>query len=306
MGYSTFKYQNFSRVLRAPGFVSGLWRQGQKGEFGPRAIGMTVINKSGSDIAADKLVTISTMDTTTSLPQIVLANASTQGHGDVYVTPAVIHNGKTGIVLKGGLSGKTLNTNGLTAGNAIYLDVNSGGFTGTVPTASNARVHQVGYVVAVSSTVGQVLWDIEDQFIQSSTNELNPQVLQFQKINVPIASFATTHSTPFTFLAAPGANNYILVDSVALAYNYDGTHALTGGGAVTVIYHGGSAVHSSSVAAGQFTASASSVNLLPPITGALAPPVNTGLDISTGTADFTTNSSTGSVDVMIWYSVDQL
>lgn len=313
MGYPTMRYQNYKAVQRAPGFVSGQWRQGQQGEFGPRGLGMTVINSSGADIAADKIVTITTMDTTTRLPKIVLAANNVQGQQDLWVTPAVIHNGKTGIIMKGGLSGKTLNTNGITAGNQIWLDATGAGtFTGTMPTSASQRVQQVGYVVTASSTVGQVLWDIEENSIQYSTNELNPQISQMAKVNIPIATFCTlTNAVPLQVLAAPGSNNFYNVEQVAIAYNYDGTHALTGGtsNTVTLAYTGGTVVHASSVPVNQFTASNSTLNILPPITSTLAITSlsNTALNLlgGSGTA-YTQNSSTGSVDVFVWYTIIQL
>lgn len=312
MGYPTFRYRNFREVLRAPAFVTGQWRQGQQGEFGPRGLGTTVINKSGSDIAADQLVAISGFDTTSRLPQIVLANAGTAGLLDVYVTPAVIHNGKSGIVYKGGLSGKTLNTNAAAAGSAVYVDVNSGGFTTTAPAASTSRKHIAGYIITQSATVGQVLWDIQS-VTGFSNSELNPQTVQFSKVNIPIATFAAAHATPASVLAAPGAGNIIMITDAAVAYNYDGSHALTGGGTVNLVYHGGSvSPHASNIAAGEFTGSASTFNVLPPITSTLELQggtnafTNTGIDISVATANFTVNSSTGSVDVLVWYTVVQL
>lgn len=122
-------------------------------------VGLAVINKTGSSIAADKVVAISGYDVTSGLPKIVLADADVAAHDDLYVTTAAIADAAEGVVVKGALSAANLNTNSASAaGDPVYLSTTAGAFTHTAPTAANARVHPVGFVVVKSATVGQILW----------------------------------------------------------------------------------------------------------------------------------------------------
>lgn len=144
--------RNYTSLLRAGGFSFR----------GRRLFGQAVINKSGSDIAIDKLVAISGFDVTSKLPKIVLADADAPDLAtDVFVTLGGIANNKSGSVYKGGVSTALLNTNFGTVGDPVYLDITAGAFTGTQPTASNARVQVVGYTTVKSATVGQIAWDIK-------------------------------------------------------------------------------------------------------------------------------------------------
>lgn len=145
--------RNFYHVLRAQGFVTR--------EAG-RYIGIKVINKTGVAIAADKLVAISGFDVTTKLPKVVLADADSPDLAtDTYIALQAIADGKTANVYKGGKSASTLNTNFGTVGDPVYLDITAGAFTGTRPTAGNARVQVVGYTTVKSATIGQIQWDIK-------------------------------------------------------------------------------------------------------------------------------------------------
>lgn len=145
--------RNYASVLRAVGFSTR--------ESG-RLIGIRVINKTGVAISADKLVAISGYDVTSKLPKVVLADADGADLAtDVYVALAAISDGKTATVYKGGNSAATLNTNFGTVGDPVFLDIVAGAFTGTQPTALNARVQVVGYTMVKSATVGQIKWDIK-------------------------------------------------------------------------------------------------------------------------------------------------
>lgn len=149
-----FVWRNYFHGIRANGL---LFRN-------RRALGMPVVNKSGSSIAVDKLVAISGYDTTTKLPKIVLADADSANLAtEVYVTTLAIANNKTGNVFKGALSAANLNTNAVTTvGDPVYLDTTAGAFTATLPVTPSARVVIVGYVQVKSATVGQIAWDIQD------------------------------------------------------------------------------------------------------------------------------------------------
>ena len=125
----------------------------------PADLGLAVINKTGSSIAADKLVAISGLDATSGKPKIVLADADVAGYDNVWVTTAAIADAAEGVVYRGALSAANLNTNSASAaGDPVYLSATAGAFTHTAPTGSNARVHPVGFVVVKSASVGQILW----------------------------------------------------------------------------------------------------------------------------------------------------
>ena len=142
--------------------ASPTWNQiGGSGAVTREDQGIPVINKSGSEIAADKLVALVGLDTTSGKPKIVLADADVAAHDDVWVTTAAIANNAEGTVSAGALSAATLNTNSISAaGDPVYLDTTAGGFAVTAPTGATARVVPVGWAVVKSATVGQILWSI--------------------------------------------------------------------------------------------------------------------------------------------------
>jgi hypothetical protein len=109
---------------------------------------------------------------TTELPKIVLADANTRTHKNIYVTQLAIDNDDEGIVFKGGLSANDLNTNSATAaGDPVYLSETAGGFTHTAPNNGNASVIPVGWVKTKSATVGEIEWYI---FPIEKTDEASP------------------------------------------------------------------------------------------------------------------------------------
>ena len=139
------------RAVLAGGFVN------DKYKFN----GLRVYNESGSSIAADKLVAVVGYDVTKKLPNVVLADANTNTHKDVYVTLSAIADSAEGYVFKGGLSAATLDTSGVAAaGDPVYLSETAGGFTQTKPGGSDVMILPVGWAVADSATVGQIHWHI--------------------------------------------------------------------------------------------------------------------------------------------------
>lgn len=302
---ASFKpYRNHSKIQRAPGFVTGQWYQGQKGQYGPRGFGVTVINKSGSDIAADKLVAIdTTMDTTTNLPKIVLANNATAGHNEVYVTYTAIKNNKTGIVFSGGLSGKTLNTNGITAGVAVYLDSTSGGFTGTAPAGVNQRVIPVGYCVTQSSTVGQVLWDI--QAAELFVNNALVATGSISSANITGTSAGQFgHANGVVLVAAPGAGKALILENVTASYKF-ATAAYTGGGNTTVNWGAGGAAITGLISAANFAAAASDkpVLFVPLAAAATALVANQSINLVTAAAFTQPGTAAGVINWAVTYQV---
>ena len=140
------------RVILAGGFANDTYKFNA----------VKVYNESGSSIAADKLVAIGvTYDVTKGLPNVVLADANTSTHKDVYVTLGAIANNAKGYVFKGGKSASNLDTSGATTvGDPLYLSETAGAFTSTAPTTPNSMVLPVGWSTVKSSTVGAIHWHI--------------------------------------------------------------------------------------------------------------------------------------------------
>lgn len=177
---------------------------------------LDVINKTGSTIAVDKLVTVSGLDATSGKPKIVLADADVAAHDDLFVTEAAILNDGEGQVSRGALSAANLNTNSATsAGDPVYLSTTAGGFAHTAPDTPNSRAHVVGHVVVKSATVGQILWRIQP-VRKIGTGELQEGVLQAVDVTITSAELLALFATPKQVVAAPGANKAIIFEGAVL------------------------------------------------------------------------------------------
>lgn len=145
--------RRFGTQVQSPGF----WLRSR------REYGIRIINKTGSSIAANKLVAVSGYDVTSKHIKVVLADADAANLStDVWVTKAAIADGAKATVYKGFLSPATLDTSGVTTvGDPVYLDTTAGAFTATAPSAGNATLILVGFTTVKSSTVGQIHWDIQ-------------------------------------------------------------------------------------------------------------------------------------------------
>lgn len=213
-------FRRFPGTVQADAFTS---------RYG-KGLAIRVTNNSGSDIPRDSLVVITGWDSTNKIPQVVLANATTQGHDDVYVTLQKITNGgaKGGYIYKGGLSAATLNTNSASVGDNVYLsDSVAGSFVlTTAPTSTNARQIPVGFVKAVSATVGQIRWSIKSVPIQeptagfyaasvtaAGTNQATAQGISANSAGVITITGANTSNGVALPAATPG-KVYILQNSV--------------------------------------------------------------------------------------------
>lgn len=270
--------RNFTSIVRAGGF----------GFRSRRMFGIPVINKTGSDIAADKLVAVSGFDVTSKLVKVVLADADAADLAtDVYVALSKITNGKTGNVYKGGLSAANLDTSGATTvGDPVYLDTTAGGFTVTAPSGTGARVQVVGYSTVKSSTVGQIAWDIKpatkfgssdfqtavvggtvdavtlDTGGAGSTVEIAPSVLRVATGTITSANITGTgagqlgHAQGVILVAAAAAGSVNEFVSLVIANDF-ATAAYTGGGNTTVNISGGGAALTGLVSNANFIQSAS-------------------------------------------------
>lgn len=135
--------------------------------------------------------------------------------------------------------------------------------------------------------------------IQAS--ELDQSILQKAVVTLSTANITGMNGTPVSILPAPGARMVILVDSIHLQTN-PGATQFTGGGAVTLQYHGTTTdPHSSNIPAATINSATASNNLLPPPTAVVQVPTNTGIDITNATAAFATGN--GTAIVTIWYVI---
>lgn len=207
--------------------------------------GIRVINKTGSDIAVDKLVAVVGYDTTSELPKIVLADANDATHRDVYVTLRAIGNNDEGFVFKGGLSNANLNTNSATsAGDPVYLSETAGGFAHTAP--ANATVLPAGWVVTKSATVGEIHWHVGSEEkvadtraeVVAATNVITAQENGAVFFLNHATEFVSTLPAPFlgahyTFIvsAAPSSASYTVVTDAAAQVLAGTVHSSTGGDA---------------------------------------------------------------------------
>lgn len=124
-------------------------------------LGLKVINKTGSDIAAGKVVAVSGFDTTAMCPKVVLADVDVAGHDDLFITFNPIANDAEGNVYKGGVSAANLDTNSATAaGDPVYGSTTAGDFQHTAPNGSDDDVQPLGWVMVKSATLGQIYWHI--------------------------------------------------------------------------------------------------------------------------------------------------
>ncbi len=137
-------------------------RTGGLAFIGAPKVGLRVINETGSAITAGKVVALSGFDVTSGRPNVVLADADTAAHEDLYVTTAAIADTAEGYVYKGALSAADIDTNSATTvGDAVYLSTTAGGFLHAAPVIGGQRVRPVGFVAVKSATVGQIFWKIE-------------------------------------------------------------------------------------------------------------------------------------------------
>lgn len=294
--------RNFESVLRATGFSF---------KNGKRQFGIKVINKSGSDIAADALVAISGFDVTSKKLKIVLADADAADLAtDVYVSLSVIKNGNQGNVYKGGLSNATLNTNAVTsAGDPVYLDTTAGGFTATAPSTPASRVVVAGYAVVKSATVGQIVWDIKGES-KFGSNDLQSSFVATVTGTIATADITGTaagqfgHANGYILVPAPGAGKSLVLESAVASYVF-GVAAYTGGGNTTVNIGAGGAAVTGLVSAANFAAAASSkpVAFYPLATAGVALTANTPLNLVTASAFTQPGTAAGVINYAVQYAI---
>lgn len=295
--------QRFAYYTQAPGFLLK----------DRRTFGIRVINKTGSAIAANKLVALSGFDVTTKHIKVVLADADAANLStDVYVTKASISDGARATVYKGFLSTSNLDTSGATnAGDPVYLDTTAGGFTSTAPSAGNASVTVVGYVVVKSSTVGQIAWDVQPtqkySSLQSQGGGVDSQIIT---ASGTIASAAITgtsagqlgHANGVILVPAGGA---AVVNQLVYCFveSLFATAAYGGGGNLSVnIGAGGAALTGVAATATWCTNSASAyLEFVPLAAAAKAYTLNNPLNLVSSVAPTQPGTAAGTINWKIGY-----
>lgn len=158
----------------------------------PTAETLEVWNATGSPIAVDKIVAVTTQDVDSGLPKVVLADADVAAHDNLWVTTAAIADGASGFVTKRAISAANLNTNSVTtAGDLVYLSTTAGAFTHTPPTGANARNIPVGFATVKDATVGQIQWMLDDDARMIGTDEIQAKAVKYAQANVFISTEQT-------------------------------------------------------------------------------------------------------------------
>jgi hypothetical protein len=178
---------------------------------GENYFAIPVINKSGTSIAAGKLVYISGYDATTKMPKITLSDNSANNKLAQFITIVAIANNAIGLVYeKYTILGQ--NTNSASAvGDPVYLST-AGAWTLTAPTTANTIVQIVGYVTVKSATVGQILFLVQPQNIP----KIGMSSIQAGALKVTLAN-GTASATDVAVTGMTATDELIFVGSFTTA-----------------------------------------------------------------------------------------
>jgi len=140
---------------------------------------------------------------------------------------------------------------------------------------------------------------ISKSFMPAAPNIHILDVPKIAAVPLTAAQLIAMEATPVSILPAPAANMILIADEIVFEMIATAT-AFTGGGAVSLVYHGGSvAVHTGSIPASVVTTGTpgTTATLLGPDTGAngITVPAGTGVDITNATAPFASGSGTAVV-----------
>ena len=140
-----------------------------------------------------------------------------------------------------------------------------------------------------------------------TSSKLSPLTVQYARITPSLAAFLAMYDTPITLVAAPGANQMIIMEQVQVQQTY-GSAALASGGVSAIQYdvtaHGAGIIASTTLTAASLFQTASSTYTYNPgvVILPFATTVNKALALSCLTGDFTTG--TGSTFIIhVWYRV---
>lgn len=132
-------------------------------------------------------------------------------------------------------------------------------------------------------------------------NGLGPlDLIQTVAVTLTAAQIRGMSVTPVAILPAPpGGGVYVPIGGPTIQ-TLPGTVAFAGGGAISLVYHGGSiSPHASSMPAATLISGTGTYNQLPGLAAVIQPPLNTGIDVTNATAAFTGGGTTGLTGSMI-------
>lgn len=135
---------------------------------------------------------------------------------------------------------------------------------------------------------------------------LNSNLLNFAEVTLTASQFNGMYAAPVVLIAAPGANNLIVIDKMVANMTY-GAANFAAGGLVAAQYgntvHGAGPFATNTEAAADFFAASSTSFLFSGVTGALpySTTVNQGVYLSNQTGAFTNGDSTFTVKA--WYKI---
>jgi hypothetical protein len=179
-------------------------------------------------------------------------------------------------------------------------------------TAAGAANKEIGFaVLSQASGVNAPGGQAGDATVRVRLNPLSfgpvqaadtdPSLLQKAVVTLTAAQIMAMYGAPVGILPAPAAGQVLVIDQIIAQMKPAGTQ-FTGGGAVTLQYHGTGVVpHSGNIPAATITSAAGSENVVPPPTGTIQPPAATGLDITNATAAFAAGN--GTLVVTVFYSI---
>lgn len=166
-----------------------------------------------------------------------------------------------------------------------------------VPTAQSVDA------LEILTPSGSVIWAI-DQNGNVKQSSVTSVVAAVARVALTAANLQAMYAAPVQIVAAPGANAYLIPDTISFEMTTTSTQ-FTGGGIVgfqydTTVHLAGTLVHAGSIPAAVVTAAAgSSVTGLWAASGAngLTMPLNKGIYISNQTAAFATGTGTAIVKI---------
>lgn len=190
---------------------------------------------------------------------------------------------------------------GLRTGEPYGLDLaNEVLTTSTLATANIADLGVTAAKLAADAVTTAKILDANVTTAKLAANavtsaKIDKMVMQLAIVSLSAANITSLNTVPVDCVAAPGAGRVLVVQEVALAFDY-GTVQFTGGGVVTVNYAGGAAAINS-IAAAVIQAAADSYTSRKGID--VTAVANTKLVVQAATADFAAGDSTAKL--YIWY-----
>ena len=234
-GISTPDYIQFDTTATVTGAVGKLWYDsgdgalafGLKGGNVDLQIGqenvVLVYNNSGSTLTAGKVVAINGAQG--QRPAVTLADADSESLSSATIGVVIesISAGAEGFVATFGIV-RGINTNGFTAGDAVYLSQTAGAFTATRP-LSPANTVFLGWIVKVNASSGELFlninngWELDELHNVRITSVANGDLLQYDSTgpyweNVAPSTVTVGSATSAADIAGGAANQLLYQDTI--------------------------------------------------------------------------------------------